>query len=336
MTFRRSLLGALASLTLATPALAQVPAAKAAPVAPVDETKLPEVVAKVNGVEIKKGDLQNAVETMKLQLEVIGQQLPPDRKDEIWRGLLDEIIATELLAQAAAGKKLVIPETEVDSELTKFRERFPSEAVFQNFLKEQGFSEKQIRDEIRRQIAIKKMLEKEVFGKVKVDEKGAKEYYEKNPDQFREPDAVRAAHVLVKVEKNADEKTKAAARKEAEKVLADAKAGKDFAALAKEHSDDPGSKERGGDLDFFVRGQMVEAFEEAAFKLAKPGDLSGVVETQYGFHVIKLTEKREARAIPFAEVKEDLLDFLRERAKGDELRDYVATLRKKAKVQIFI
>lgn len=337
MTFRRHLIASLAALTLATPALAADPApSKKAPAAPVDTKNLPDVVAKVNGVDIRKVDLQNAIETMSMELQMIGQAMPPDRKDEIWRDVLDKIIGSELLAQEAKTKKVAVTEGEVDGELTKFREKFPSEAVFQSFLKEQGFTEQNIRDEIRKSYGVSKMIKKDIYAKITVDEKAAKEFYDKNPEQFEEPEQFRASHVLVKVDKSADEKTKAEAKKEAEQVLADAKAGKDFAALAKDHSDDPGSKGNGGDLDFFVKGQMVPAFEEAVMKLQKPGDLSGVVETVYGFHVIKLTEKKASRVIPFADVKDDLVDFLVMKKKDETLRAYVDTLRKKAKVQIFI
>lgn len=339
MTFRRALLASLA-LAFATPALAQqpapAPAKKKEAVKPVDESKLPEVVAKVNGVDIKKTDLQNAVETMKIQLEAIGQAIPVDRKDEVYRGLLDELIGAELLSQEATSRKIGVTEAEVDTKLTEYRERFPSEAVFQKILKDQNLSEAKLREEIRKQLGVMKLLEKDVFTKVVADDKAAKKYYDENPDQFAEPEAVRASHVLVKVEKGADEAAKKEARKEIEKVLADAKAGKDFAALAKEHSDDPGSKGNGGDLNFFFRGQMVGPFEEAAFALQKPGDLSPIVETVYGFHVIKLTEKKPERKLPFDEVKAELTEFLKEKKRSESLRAYVEGLRKKAKVTILI
>lgn len=337
MTLRKRLFASLAALALAVPALAAEPAASKKPAAaPVDTKNLPDVVAKVNGVNIRKVDLQNAIETMSMELQMIGQQMPADRKDEIWRDVLDKIIGSELLAQEAKNKKVSVTEGEIDGELTKFREKFPSEAVFQSFLKEQGFTEQAIRDEIRKSYGVSKMIKQDIYAKISVDEKAAKDFYTKNPDQFEEPEQIRASHVLVKVEKNADEKTKAAAKKEAEQVLADAKAGKDFGTLAKEHSDDPGSKNNGGDLDFFVKGQMVPPFEEAVVKLQKPGELSGVVETVYGYHVIKLTEKKPSRVIPFADVKDDLVDFLEMKKKDETLRSYVENLRKKAKVQIFI
>lgn len=342
MTFRRLAAASAIALSLSFPALAADPPADAktkktrAPAAPVDEKNLPDVVAKVNGVDIKKVELQNAIETMKMDMEMIGQRMPPDRKDEIWRDMLDKIIDTELLVQDTKLKKISATEAEVDTELAKFREKFPSEQVFQSWLGEQGFTEAEIRDEFRKSLGVSKMIKQHVHQKVKIAEKDAKEYYDKNPDQFREPEQFRASHVLVKVDKGADDATKAEARKEIAQVLADAKAGKDFATLAREHSDDPGSKSKGGDLDWFGRGMMVPAFEEAVIKLAKPGDLSDIVETPYGFHIIRLTEKKPPHVIPFDEVKTDLMDFLTAKKKDESLRGYVETLRKKANVKIFI
>ena len=340
MTFGRFALVFLALLA-AAPAFAGDPSAdtkkKAAAAAPVDDKNLPDVVAKVNGVNIKKTDLQNAIETMKMELEMIGQSVPPDRKDAVYRDILDKIIGSELLAQEAKTKKISVTEGEVDGELTKFREKFPSETVFQNFLKEQGFTEQDIRDEIRKSYGVSKMIKSDIYGKIVVDEKAARDFYAKNPKEFEEPALVSASHVLVKVDfKNADDKTKADAKKEIDQVLADAKAGKDFGALAREHSDDPGSKEKGGDLGEFAAGMMVPEFEDAAFKLEKSGDISDVVQTVYGYHVIKLGQKKAARSIPFEDVKEDLLQFLTMKKKDETLRAYVDTLRKKAKVQIFI
>ena len=307
-----------------------------APAKPVDEGKLPDVVASVNGTSIKKGDLQNAVDAIKQQLQMVGQSFPSDRKDEMYRGLLDDLIATELLAQEAKKTSVPVTQKEIDDFVGQFKDRFPSEQVYQNALKEQGITEVQLREDVKKQLGIKKLLDKEVLSKVASDEKSAKKFYEENPDKFQEPEQVHALHVLVTVDKGADDKTKAAKKKEAEQVLIDAKGGKDFGQLAKDHSGDPGSKDKGGDLGFFPRGEMVPAFETAAFGLEKPGDLSGVVETPYGFHVIKLVEKKSGRKVPFEEVKDDVAGFLKEQKAGTIAKDYVAGLRKKAKVQIFI
>ncbi len=129
----------------------------------------------------------------------------------------------------------------------------------------------------------------------------AKAAYQAKPDRFMQPDQVQARHILVKG-------TDAEARAKAEGLLAELKKGADFAALAKKSSDDPGSAANGGDLGFFGRGQMVKPFEDAAFALEQPGDLSPLVESTFGFHIIELTKKRPAAPQPFVEVEKQLKD----------------------------
>ena len=127
----------------------------------------------------------------------------------------------------------------------------------------------------------------------------AKTEYQANPQRFAAPDEIHVRHILVKG-------SDAQARAKAEKLLAELKGGADFEALAKKESDDPGSATNGGDVGFFGKGRMVKPFEDAAFALEKPGDLSGLVETQFGFHIIKLVERRAAGQRPYAEVSEAL------------------------------
>ena len=141
-------------------------------------------------------------------------------------------------------------------------------------------------------------------------------YYEDNADQYSTPEQVRASHILLKTEG----KDEAAVRTQAEDVLAKAKGGADFAELAKTFSEDEGSKEKGGDLDLFGRGAMVPEFEQAAFTL-QPGVISDLVKTQYGFHIIKVTEKRPAVTRALDEVKQQIEDQLKvERAQAQATR----------------
>ncbi len=331
---RKSLALLLVLAPMAAYAQAPAPASKK-PASPVDEGNLPEVVAKVNGVDIKKTELTTVVDTLKAQLQLVGQSVPADKKDEMYRGLLEDLINRELLAQEASKAKISVPDAELETFVQEFKDRFPSEEVFQRALKEQGISEAQLKIDVRKEMQIKKLLDKEVFAKAAVDDAAIKKFYKDNPDKFQEPEQVKASHVLVSVEKTADEKTRAAAKKEAEQVLKDAKAGKDFAALAKEHSDDPGSKDNGGDLGYFPRGEMVPQFEEAAFKLEK-NQFSDVVETPYGFHVIKVVDKKAPKMRALDEVKERVGGFLQEQKAQELAKVYLENLRKKAKVQIFI
>ena len=128
----------------------------------------------------------------------------------------------------------------------------------------------------------------------------ARAAYKAKPERFKSEEQVRARHILVAG-------TDAESKAKAEKILADIKAGGDFASLAKEHSADKSNADKGGDLGFFTRGKMVPEFETAVFTLAKAGDLSGVVETKFGFHIIQLQEKKSAGVRPYDEVRADLV-----------------------------
>lgn len=146
---------------------------------------------------------------------------------------------------------------------------------------------------------------------ITVDDAAITEYYEANKEKsYKQPFEVRARHILRRVEEGADDATKKAARDLLEGLRKRILAGEDFAALAKEHSEDTGSKDSGGDLGFFGKGRMVEPFEKAAFAL-KPGETSEVVETPFGFHVIQVQEVHEERVKPLEEVRSDIEEKLR-------------------------
>ncbi len=145
---------------------------------------------------------------------------------------------------------------------------------------------------------------------VSKDDEVAEYYALHKDDKFTEPEQVRARHILVKTAADAGPDAKAAARKKAEELLAKVKAGADFAALAKERSEDAGSAANGGDLGLFTRGRMTPAFEEAAFAL-QGGGLSDVVETPFGFHVIKVEEHRPGGAKPLETVHDEIADTLK-------------------------
>ena len=145
---------------------------------------------------------------------------------------------------------------------------------------------------------------------------------------------VKASHILIRVDPGADESAKKASRSELERIQKRVKKGEDFAALAREFSQGP-TGIKGGDLGYFSRGRMVKSFEEAAFAL-NPGDVSGIVETRFGYHLIKVTDKREEGVIGFDEVKDRLHEGLKRVAVQEEVGKHVAELRKKADLEIFL
>ena len=175
-------------------------------------------------------------------------------------------------------------------------------------------------------------LDKIVAAKVEVTDEALKKYYEDNRQEFKQPERVRARHILVKVERTASDSERTAARGRAEKLLEQAKAGGDFAALAAEHSEDAGSKRKGGEVGPFARGSMAPEFEEAAFSL-KPGDVSGIVETDSGFHIIRVEERKEASFQPYDEVKDRIRRKVTIERKRQAVNDFVEAISKERGVE---
>jgi peptidyl-prolyl cis-trans isomerase C len=176
-------------------------------------------------------------------------------------------------------------------------------------------------------------LQKEVLNKVTVSDKEAKAYYDKNIELFKTPEQVKARHILIQVPKDASEEDKKKLKEKAEELLKKVQAGEDFAKLAEANSDDPGTKAKGGELGFFAKGAMVPAFEQAAFAL-KPGQVSGVVESDFGYHIIKVDEKKEAVVEPYDTVKDKVRQqALREKQEA-RVTEYVEKALKDAKVMI--
>ena len=138
----------------------------------------------------------------------------------------------------------------------------------------------------------------------------ARNIYKAKPERFKAPEQVQVRHILIAG-------TEGTSRAQAEKTLEDLKAGADFAALAKERSADQGSAAKGGDVGLFARGRMVPEFDEAAFALKKPGDLSSIVETKFGFHILKLDARRPAGLRPYEEVREELIKEVRGKLQQD-------------------
>jgi peptidyl-prolyl cis-trans isomerase C len=306
------------------------PAAEA-PVKPVPE-QLPDVIARVNGENINKVEFEKALKNIEGRA---GSPVPPDQRDRVYRGVLDQLIAYRLLTQETRSRKIEVPDADVDARIAQIQQQFPSEEVFKKTLAEQNMTVEQLREDARSDMRVAKMLEAEVSTKVAVQPTEIDTFYKNNPDKFQQPERVRASHILIRVEENADAKAKEAARAKAADLLAQVKAGKPFDELAKQHSQDPGSAVKGGDLGFFQQGQMVGAFERAAYAL-KPGEVSGIVETPFGFHIIKMAEKQTARTVPIDEVKPQIEQFLQNQQRQEKTQAFIDSLKSKGKVEVLI
>lgn len=308
------------------------PAAPATPAVAPD--KMPAVVAKVNGEEIKKEDLMEEADKLKAQLTQMGQAQQA-ASDQFYRQVLDGMISRTLLTQAAKAQGVAVTEDEAKKEVEELRARFPNAEAFQQALTAQGITEKELLDEARKQLTVQKFVESKILAEVKVTDAVAKDFYDKNQAQMKRPEQVHARHILIRADANAPAADKQKAKAKAEELLARAKKGEDFAKLASENSDDPGSKANGGDLSWFSRGQMVEPFEKAAFSL-QPNQISPVVETQFGYHVIQVLEKKAETTVPFEEAKDRISEFLKNQQSQQAVQSRIQQLRTQGKVETFI
>lgn len=178
------------------------------------------------------------------------------------------------------------------------------------------------------------LLKKEVAEKISVSDEEAGIYYRLHADEYKMPETVRVRHILVAVGKDAGEDTRKAARDKALSILKRIRAGEDFGKLAEDLSDDNGSKARGGDLGFFPRGKMIKPFEEAAF-LLKAGEVSDIVETKYGYHIIKCEEKKTAGVIPFENAKDGIIEKIAKETTSNRIKEYVEKRMAEEKVEFF-
>lgn len=319
-----------------TTAAAQEPATPAAPAQPEAvkpvPAQLPEVLARVNGESVTRQELQEFVDNLESRA---GTAVPAEQRDQVYRRVLDQLVGYKLLQQEAKARKVVVPDAEIEARIAEMKKQFPSEDVFMQMLVERKMTVEKMREEARDDMVISKLIETEIAAKTAVKPEQVQEFYDKNPDQFKQQERVRASHILISVPEGADAAAKTQAKAKAEQVLKDVKAGKDFAALAKEHSQDPGSAVQGGDLGFFQQGQMVGPFNDVAFSLA-PGAVSDLVETQFGFHIIKVAEKQAGRTIPLTEVRPQVEQFLENRNREEQTEAFVTSLRTKGKVEILI
>lgn len=291
-------------------------------------------VAIVNGTPILQSDLDRGMEGVMQRRARSGAQMDETQLKTIRVDVLDNLIKRELLNQESKKQKIAITDQEVNDRLSKIKQRFKDDAEFKEMLAKMKITEPQIKIQLKEDLAIQALIDKQVVEKVNVTEQDSQAYYDTHPEAFKQAEQIRASHVLVKADPKADPAQKAEALKKIESVQDKLKAGGDFGTLAKELSDCP-SKEKGGDLGYFGKGQMVKPFEDAALAL-KPGETSGIVETQFGYHIIKLAEIKPEGMMPYAEVKEQLSQYLKQEKIKAVLDSYLAGLEKSAKIEKLI
>lgn len=250
-------------------------------------------------------------------------------KDNIVRRLID----AELIRQQAKALEVKVDEAEFDEKWAKHKERYGSEEGFKAFLDRAGTTAEDVRQQFH-----DNLLREQVFTKVSegvtVAEKDAKEFYAENEKRYLEPEKVKASHILIKVPPKASDEDLAKAKAKAEEAKKKLASGTAFEAVAKEYSMD-NTKDRGGDLGYFIKGRMVKPFEDAVWD-AKTGKVVGPVKTQFGWHLIKKTDHQKERKRPYSEVSEQITRSLEARKRNQAIRDSLEKWRKETDIEIFI
>ena len=303
--------------------------AKAAPAAQAIALKDP--VAVVDGVEIKKADLEQAFTRMLAAQGIPADKLPDEQRIQGYRMILDDMIIEKIVTKKAANTK--VTDEEVAAKIETFKTKFGSEAAFKEQIAKSGMTMDKVKENVREGMRQENWITAQIDGKDAVADKDIEDFYKKNPDQFKQPEQVRASHILVKVEQDAKPEVVAEKEKAAKAIAARVKKGEAFDKLAQELSEDPSAKQNSGDLNFFGKGQMVPEFSDAAFKMKKD-EISEPVRSSFGFHVIKLTDRKEAETVTLEAAKPKLLAYLKQQKRQGEIEKVVKGLREKADVKI--
>lgn len=318
MWLNRLLVLALLGLAWAAPALAQ------------------EVyVVKVNGTGISIRELDGAFNEYLAEKKLhLLQVRDPNRMKRMREEVLDTLVDQELLWQEAKRQKIVASPKEVDDAYAILVGKFKSEDRLKLKLDEEGYTVDSYKEHIKKRISGDRYADSVAAKAAKATDAEIHDFYKNNPDKFHRAEMARARHILIRVAPDAKDEQRAEARHRIEDILAKAKAGTDFAELARTYSEDA-TKQWGGELDPFPRGQMPKPFEEAVFAL-KPGEISGVVATVQGLHIIQLEALIPEVTVSEKDAHDRIKSYL-DSAKGEEaVKAKVQDLRSKAKIEMLL
>jgi len=304
------------------------------PALAVEKQDIEKKVAAVNGVLIIQGDFDREMIRVRRQLSSTGRAFDESQLPEIKKMVLETLINRELLYQEGQNKGIKVEDKAVNEQLNNVKKSFSNDGEFKDALLKMKISETSLKFQILKEIAIQQFIDQKFIQKTKIPENDLKAFYDSHPESFKEPEQVRARHILINVDSGADESTKAEARNKIKEIQERLQKGEDFAALAKEFSEGPSGK-NGGDLGFFKRGQMVKPFEEAAFALL-PGKVSDLVETRFGYHLIKVIDKKPESTVDYEKVRDRLQQYLQQQKVREKVDTHVEELKVKAKVERFL
>jgi peptidyl-prolyl cis-trans isomerase C len=328
------------------PLLAAEPDSSTAAVAKLNELFPDTVVAKGKGIEIKRSQVDDKMAGVKAQFAGRGQMLSQDDINRLAQQTLDGLIQVQVLTGKATAEDKAAANDAMMKQMDAYKASAGGEENLARQLRAMGTTAEELRSKLVEQFTAREVLEREL--KIMVTDDAVKKFYDDNPSKFERPERVRVSHILMSTKdlkdtnpdlmarKDLPEEEKKAKHKQIEELLKRAKAGEDFTKLAKDFSDDPGVKQNNGEYVFSREDSFVPEFKSAAFALG-PNQISDVVTSVFGYHILKLSERIPAKKVELAEVAPNIKDYLRQeqmKPKQKEAREYIAKLRKDTQVEI--
>jgi len=289
-------------------------------------------VAVVNGTVITKVDFDRRMGFLNQEFLRIGKTLKDAERSLLERQVLNELIGNELLYQESQKQGIEVDDRSIENGFENWRKQFPSDKEYKKALKRWNTSEDEIKFHFKRKASITTFVNNNFSDKIVISEKELRDLYDSKPQFSKQPELVRISDILIKVEPNADDSVKNDARKKIVEIKEKLKKGEDFAVLAREYSQSPSSS-KVGDLNYFKRGQLGKPFDEIAFSL-KPGEVSEVIETKFGYSIIKVVDRKPETTAPFEAAKKKINEYLKRTKLQGEIAKYLQELMKKAKIEV--
>lgn len=279
------------------------------------------VAATVNGEVIYASALSGEVTAIALQYGIdVKSKEGEKQRGEITRVVLDQMIEQRLILQKARQVNALATDAQIDAQLAEIKRNFSSEADFQGALAQRGLTVNALRDRLRTNLTVQNLVGK--VTSVSVTDAEVERYFRQHRREYDQPEQVRASHILLESDA------------EARFVLARLRRGDKFEDLARQYSKDPGSKEQSGDLGFVSRGQLVGEFEKAAFTL-RPWQVSGIVKTQFGYHLIKVTGRKDPQPANLAQVRDQIRAQLLSKKREAAFQAWLKRIKAQAKIKRF-
>lgn len=293
------------------------------------------IVIDVDGTKLTKEQMESEV---KKKMSAIKKQVPADRmpqvRENVKKQVMNDFTIRTLLTNEVKRLNISVSEKEVTEATERLKSSLPQGMTIEDLMKKNKITKAKMQEEIRFGIKINKLVLSQISGKYKPTEKEINAFYEKNKDKFKMQESVHVRHILVAKAAGDDDKVKTEKKAKAEDLRKQLLAGADFAAVAKKNSDCP-SKDSGGDLGVFTRGEMVKQFEDAAFsqdvKVIGP-----VVETEFGYHIIQVLERHDPKTLALDEkMKVNISAFLEQQKQQETFDAMLKKLRAKSKIIVY-